>query len=137
FDQAKALLQTLAAGEKAATSVATAQTKLAELYFVKRDFGAAEKVVNEVLSKDRRNLTALKLRSTIRLAEGRTDDAIADLREALNDQPKSPELLLLMAQAYERSSKIELADRQYNDAIKSSNYNPTVGLMYVAFLQRT
>ena len=41
-----------------------------------------------------------------------------------------------MAVAYERSGKGELADRQYADALKSSNFNPDVVLRYVAFLQR-
>lgn len=137
FDQAKNLLQTLISSEKSAANVATARTELAQLYFIRKDFDSAEKAVNEVLTKDRRNLNALKLRSAIRMNEGQIDNAIADLREALNDQPKAPDLLLSMAQAYERGGKVELADRQYNDAIKASNYNPTVGLAYVAFLQRT
>ena len=42
----------------------------------------------------------------------------------------------LLATAYERSGKIELADKQYSDAMRASNFNPAVGLNYVAFLQR-
>ena len=64
------------------------------------------------------------------------DSAISDLREAINEQPKSADLLILLAAAYERSGKVELADRQYADAVKLSNSNPEVVLRYVAFLQR-
>ena len=71
----------------------------------------------------------------IRLQRNEFDNAISDLREALNNQPKAPQLLLLMASAYERSGKPELADRQYADATKSSGFDPAVALRYVAFLR--
>ena len=90
----------------------------------------------EILAKDRRNAGALRLRAAINIDKGQIDSAISDLREALNDQPKSPELLMLLAMAYERGGKNELADRQYADALKSSASNPDVALRYVAFLQR-
>jgi pentatricopeptide repeat protein len=78
----------------------------------------------------------LRLRAAIKIDQGKFDSAIADLREALNDQPRSADLLILMAAAYERSGKNELADRQYADALKASGLNPGVALRYVAFLQR-
>jgi tetratricopeptide (TPR) repeat protein len=113
-----------------------AQVKLAELYITKNDRAAAEPLIADILSKDRRNSGALRLRAALSIDKGQFDSAISDLREALNDQPKSVELLSLMAVAYERSGKGELADRQYADALKSSNANPDVVLRYVAFLQR-
>lgn len=113
-----------------------AQVKLAEVYIAKNDKAAAEPLIADILSKDRRNSGALRLRAALSIDKGQIDSAISDLREALNDQPKSVELLSLMAVAYERSGKAELADRQYADALKSSNSNPDVVLRYVAFLQR-
>ena len=44
--------------------------------------------------------------------------------------------MLLLAAAYERNGSIELADKQYADATKVSNFNAAVGLNYAAFLQR-
>lgn len=128
--------------QKLATTAATpdkklaAQVKLAEVYLAKNDKAAAEPLIAGILSKDRRNSGALRLRAAINIDKGQFDSAISDLREALNDQPKSVDLLSLMAVAYERSGKGELADRQYADALKSSNSNPDVALRYVAFLQR-
>ena len=78
----------------------------------------------------------MKLRATIRIDRGQYNDAISDLREALNNQPKSADLLLLMATAYERSGKNELVERQYADALKSSNFDSNVGLRCVDYLQR-
>lgn len=113
-----------------------AQVRLAEILIARGDKGEAQSLVAEVIAKDRRNLGALRLRAALALDKGQTDNAIADLREALNDQPKSPELLLALALAYEQGGKQELADRQYADALKNSNFNPDVALRYVAFLQR-
>jgi cellulose synthase operon protein C len=97
---------------------------------------AAEPLVAEIIEKDRRNVGALKLRAVMKLDKGQIDGAISDVREALNDQPKSPELLMLLALAYEKNEKNELADRQYADALKSSGSNPDIAIRYVAFLQR-
>lgn len=112
------------------------QVRLAEMLVAKGDKAAAEPLISEVLAKDRRNSGGLRLRAALSLDKGQTDSAIADLREALNDQPKSPELLLALALAYEQGGKPELADRQYADALKNSNLNVEVALRYVGFLQR-
>lgn len=96
----------------------------------------ADKLVSEVLSKDGRNTNALKLRAVIRVDRGQLEAAIADLRQALNDQPRATDLMLLLATAYERSGSIELAEKEYADATRASNYDPNVGLNFVAFLRR-
>jgi len=129
-------LQSLANKETNADHKLVTESKLAEIYVAKSNFAAAEPLIAEILKTDRRNTTGLRLRATIRIEQRQFDDAIADLREALNDQPKSADLLILMAQAFERSGKNELADRQYADALKASGQNPNIALQYVAFLQR-
>lgn len=134
--EATGKLQALAESAPSAEKKAVAQIKLAELYVGRGNAAAAEPIVAEVLSKDRRNAGALRLRAAINIDRGRFDNAISDLREALNDQPKSSDLLVLLATAYERAGKPELAERQYADALKSSNQSPDMTLRYVAFLQR-
>ena len=135
-DDAVQALQKLASTAATPDKKLAAQVKLAEVYVAKNDRAAAEPLIADTLAKDRRNAGALRLRAAISIDKGQFDSAISDLREALNDQPKSVDLLSLMAVAYERSGKGELADRQYADALKSSNLNPDVVLRYVAFLQR-
>lgn len=134
--EATQALQSLAASAAAPDKKLAAQVKLAEMHVNKANLAGAEPLISEILEKDRRNATALRLRAAINIDKGQIDSAISDLREALNDQPKSYELLMLLAVAYERGGKNELADRQYADALKSSNLNPAVALRYVAFLQR-
>ncbi|MBT1515621.1 tetratricopeptide repeat protein [Bradyrhizobium sp. SRL28] len=135
-DDAMQVLQKLTTTAATPDKKLAAQVKLAEVYIAKNDKAAAEPLIADILSKDRRNSGALRLRAALGIDKAQFDSAISDLREALNDQPKSVELLSLMAVAYERSGKAELADRQYADALKSSNSNPDVVLRYVAFLQR-
>ena len=130
-----ALLDTLIKTSTTPEHVLAAKVRLAEIDVSRNDFPAAEPIIEDILAKDRRNTGGLRLRAVIRLERGQFDNAIADLREALNDQAKSPDLLLLMATAYERSGKPELADRQYADALKSSGLAPTAGLRYVTYLR--
>jgi cellulose synthase operon protein C len=113
-----------------------AQSKLAEMYVNKANFAAAGPIVAEILQKDAHNTVGLRLRAAAKVDRGDYEGAIADLRLALNDQPKSVDLLMLIGVAYERSGKNELANRQYADALKASNFNPDMTLRYVAFLQR-
>src|SRR5450631_2382413 len=115
--------------------VLAAKVKLAEISISRREFSAAEPIIADVLQKDNHNTGALKLRAMIDLEKSEFDGAISDLREALNNQPKSSELLLLLANAYQRSGKPELAERQFADAVKSSNWAPAVSLQYVGYLQ--
>ena len=134
--EATELLQTLANTGSTSERKVSAQVRLAGLYLSKGNAAAAEPIIAGILEKDRKNVGALRLRAAINIDKGQIDAAVSDLREALNEQPKSSELLMLLAVAYERGGKNELADRQYADALKSSASNPDVALQYVAFLQR-
>ena len=88
---------------------------------------AAEAIVSEILRKDSRNTDCLKVRASIRIVRGQLESAITDLQQALNDQPRSTELMLLLALAYERSGSMALAEKQYADAVRISNFNPSCG----------
>ena len=72
----------------------------------------------------------------MRLDAGQLDLAIADLRQALNDQPRATDLMVMLAIAYEKSGTVDLAEKEFADAMRVSNFDPTVSLGYVAFLQR-
>lgn len=134
---AELLLEKLAAEPNtSAERTLLAQAKLAEIYLGSKKVDAAESLLAKVLEKDQRNATALRLRATIQMDRGKFDGAIADLRQALNDHPRSADLMTLLAIAYERSGSMELADKQFADAARVSNFDATVGLNYVAFLRR-
>ena len=130
------LLEHLISSARSSEDALTARAVLAEIYLTKNNAAAAEPLVTEILRADARNINGLRLRALIHLDRSQIDDAIADLRSALNDQPRSPELLATLAIAYERSGSIELADKAFFDATKASNFLPEVGLNYIAFLRR-
>lgn len=113
-----------------------AKIELAQLYLRQKNSEAAEKIVDGILKDDARNVDALKLRAVIHLNRNQIDGAISDAREALNDQPNAPDVMLLLATAYERGGSIDLAGKEYLAAAKTSNFAPNIGLAYVAFLQR-
>jgi tetratricopeptide (TPR) repeat protein len=134
-DSIKLLQQLVAAGGPTENTLVAKDT-LAAIYLGRNDIAAAEPLINQVLAADSRNTTGLRLRASIRLIHGQVDDAIVDLRSALNDQPHSPELLAGLAAAYERNGSIDLAGKAYFDAMKASGYSPVAGLGYVTFLER-
>ena len=122
--------------QRSPEDILAAQVKLAQIQFQQKKFDRAEELVSSILRKDSRNIDGLKLRASIRLQQGQLDVAIADLRQALDDQPRSSDLMVLLANAYERSGSMELAEKQYADAAKTSGFDVGVSLNYVAFLRR-
>ena len=132
----KQLLESLIKAGSSPEHVRTAKIALAQMYLSKRNFDLAETQVTDVLRNDPHNVSALKLRASIHLERAQLDSAIADLLEALNYQPRSTDLMTLLATAYERSGLIELADKQFADATKASDFDANIGLEYIAFLQR-
>lgn len=129
--QLKALI-----GDAPTNDAIPAQTALAEYYFKQKNLDAADKVASQILQEDGRNPEGLKMRAAVLIQRGHVDDAIETLREALNDQPQATDLMTLLASAYEASGSIDLADREFAEALRVSNLNPVVGLSYAGFLRR-
>ncbi len=136
FDSSVDQLKVLISKASSPENVLTAQIRLAELYLAKKQVEPAEALVSDILRKDNRNNSGLRLRAVIHMDRGELEPAISDLRQALNDQPRSPELMLLLATAYERSGSIELSEKEFADAMRAANFAPNVGLSYVTFLLR-
>jgi tetratricopeptide (TPR) repeat protein len=132
----KQLLENLISAGDSSEHVRTARIALAQMYLSKRNFDPAETLTTDILQEDPHNVSALKLRASIHLERAQLDAAIADLLDALNYQPRSTDLMSLLATAYERNGLIELADKQFADATRASDFDANVGLEYVAFLER-
>lgn len=130
------LLENLINAQISIEQVRAAKIALAQMYLSKGDFDQAETPATDILRDDPHNVPALKLRASIRMQRAQLDPAIADLLNALNYQPRSTDLMLLLATAYERSGLIELADKQLADATRSSDLDANIGLEYAGFLLR-
>ena len=96
IDDSIRLLESLSDSDSSENAI-KAKIKLAELDLRQKNMDAADKIIADVLTKDSRNVDALKLRASIRLGRDQFEAAISDLREALNDQPRSTELMLMLA----------------------------------------
>ena len=136
FTESSQLLEKLISSAASPADANAARVKLAAMQLSRKNIPAAEALIADILRADSHNTDGLKLRASIRIDRGQLDDAIADLRQALNDQPQSPELMTMLALAYERSGSIDLAEKQLSNATRTSGYAPTIGLNYVAFLTR-
>jgi cellulose synthase operon protein C len=136
FADSRKLLETLAGDASSPAHALAAKIKLAEMYLTSKDLDAAGSIVSKILQDDSSNVNALKIRALIRMERGQVEPAISDLLKALDAQPTSTELMMLLATAYERVGSIELAENEYADALRASNFNAGVGLSYAAFLQR-
>lgn len=134
--EAAELLKKLIKSPATPQNAVIAQIKLAQLQASVRKFDEANAIVADILNKDNRNVDALKLRGGLKLERGQFDEAIADLRAVLNDQPRAADVMLLLATAYERTGSIELAEKQYADATNVSGFSSQPGLQYVGFLRR-
>ena len=130
------LLATIAKSAPTTDQAIAAKIRLAELNLAQKNVDAADALVKDILQKDARNTNGLRLRALIHMEHGQLEQAISDLREAIADQPRSTELMQLLATVYERNGSIELAEKQFADALRTSNYDPSVGLSYIAFLRR-
>jgi tetratricopeptide (TPR) repeat protein len=130
------LLEKLISADNSARHVTSAKLALAQTYLSKGNLDPAERLTAEMLRDDPHNVSALKLRASLRLERSQVDAAVTDLLEALNYQPRATDLMILLATAYERSGLIELADKQFADATRTSGWDEKVVLEYAAFLQR-
>jgi len=97
---------------------------------------AARAIVTEILAVDRSNVAALKMQAGWSIAEDQPDAAIANLRTALSQAPRDPEILMLMATAYERTGFPELAGERLALAVEVSGAAPIPTLRYARFLIR-
>ncbi len=90
--------------------------------------------VEEILAEDQSNVAALKLRAGWLIEDDKPGDAILALREALNQAPRDPEILTLMANAHMRDGSRELAGERLSLAVEVSQRAPAESLRYAKFL---
>lgn len=96
----------------------------------------ARALVEEVLAEDSSNVEALKMRAGWLIADDKPGDAILDLRNALNQNPRDPAILTLMAAAHERDGSLDLAGERLALAVEVSGSGPEESLRYAQFLQQ-
>jgi tetratricopeptide (TPR) repeat protein len=90
--------------------------------------------VEEVLAEDDRNASALKMQANWLIDSDETDGAIASLRIAIEEEPEDEQALGLMARAYTRAGRPELARDYLALAVDASNNAPAQTIVYARIL---
>lgn len=97
---------------------------------------AASAEVETVLAADPSHVEALKLRAKWKIAADQPGEAIIDLRTALNQDPRDPGILTLMAEAHLREGSPELAGERLAFAVEASGARAEESMLYARFLMQ-
>jgi len=109
----------------------------AYILYTSGDQTTASETLDVVLSDDPDHIEGLKLRATFAIDDDRPDDAITDLRAALGLKARDPSILMLLAQAHERSGSVGLAQDRLALAVQASGAGVVESLTYADLLIRT
>ncbi len=134
-DKALPLLQPLTKSDDLSI-VSRAKNKLALLYLVNGEPDKAEQLVEEILEEDGNNTEALIKRASFQIEREEYDDAIANLRTAINNEPDSIQAMMLMSSAFERQDNIDFARSELTKAFETSGKRAQVANAYAKFLAR-
>ena len=114
------------------------ESKLTLADLLRRTGATAEATTlfTEVLEEDSENVEGLRLRALNALDEDRPEDAISDLRAALNNDPQNAQLMTILATAHERNGSPGLALERLAQATKASSYATDEVIRYANFLNK-
>lgn len=96
----------------------------------------ARALVEQVLKQDKGQLDAVKMKAAWLIQGDSPDDAITLLRDALGAHPNDPEVMTLMAQAYQRTGNHALMGDMLSQAVDASNKAPAESIRYADYLIR-
>ena len=137
-DKAIADLEKLVAettDEDAVDQVNNVKVALARMQISEGNEVGARRLIEEVLAADTSQVEALKMRANWEIAADEADAAIASLRTALDQSPQDHVAMTLMAQAYTRAGRRELARDYLSLAVEASGNAPAESLRYARLLR--
>lgn len=94
---------------------------------------AAQALLEEVLQSDPTNVDALMLRAAWRIQNQAHGEAITDLRTALDQDPRNPDILILLAEAHQKLGNVALAEQRLARAVEVSGAAARETLMFAQF----
>ncbi|MCA8883643.1 MAG: tetratricopeptide repeat protein [Rhodobacteraceae bacterium] len=110
------------------------KTTLARMLLADGDKLRAQALVGEVLAEDPGDQAALKMKAAWLIEDDQVRDAVLALRTALDQAPRDPETITLLARAYERGGNRELMADSLALAFEASNAAPAESLRYASYL---
>lgn len=113
-----------------------AKNRIAGDLLQRRDNAQAKAIIDEILEADSGNTEALIKRAGVRIDDEDFDNAIVDLRTALNNEPDSYEAMVMMSVAFERQDNIAFAQAELAKAFDASERAPRIANYFARFLIR-
>ena len=136
-DAAYALLDSMMSREDQTGPVVEARLLLGQFKAREGKFEEALQAANSVLAADRKNAIALGLLAAIHSEQGEHEQAVIDVRAAMNESPRNAKLRRLAARIYERNGNNDLAMESLATTVVLSGYDPDYAQEYAAALRRT
>jgi tetratricopeptide (TPR) repeat protein len=133
-DEAIAALRGLTEGVEPSNEVRDIQAVLAQMLEATGDTDGRDALVETILAGDPQHVEALKLRARRLVAADQPEQAIRDLRTALTQAPRDPEIMTIMAMAHEREGATELMGERLAMAVEVSDRAPAESLRYARYL---
>jgi cellulose synthase operon protein C len=133
-DGAIAEMEALLDDVKDADEARSVRVALARMKLAVGDSDGARALVDDVLAEDSGNVEAIKLKATWQIMDDDASDAVAILRDAVDQNPRDASLLTLMAQAYERDGQRDLMRDTLAQAVEASGRAPAESLRYAQLL---
>ncbi len=94
----------------------------------------SQTLIDEVLVEDATNVEAVKRKANWLIDADETSEAILMLRGALEQAPRDPNILTILARAHEREGNQDLVGEMLSLALDASNGAPTESIRYSSFL---
>jgi tetratricopeptide (TPR) repeat protein len=114
-DDALKVLEPLAGTKETS---AAAQTRIASIKYSKRDGVEAQKIISDVLKRDPKNVAALLVNADILNGQGKTDEAIGQLRFATAANPGSDRAHFRLGQLLRAKGLTDEAMAEFNEVLK-------------------
>lgn len=133
-DAAMAELQDLLEGNASAEVARRIKIALAKMYLTTDNPVGSQALIEEVLAEDPTEIEALKMRAVWLTQDDKPDEALVQLRLALDQAPNDPATLTLMAQAHDRAGNKELSGEMLSLAVEASGNAPEESMRYATYL---
>lgn len=133
-DEAVTQLQALVSRSEPGQETDRYKVTLAKMLAATANEVGARKLIEEVLARDPGQGDALKMSAAWLIEGDRTDEALAALRQALDQEPEDAEAMTLMARAHERSGNQQLAQDLLALAVEASGNAPAESVRYARLL---
>lgn len=120
----------------ALSEILRTKNEMAALRLLEGNRPAAEKIISEILAADIADPDALIKRAGLKVADGKADEAINDLRIVTEGHPESTPARLLMAAALEQKGEFAFAESEYAQAVQNSKSGAQASNLFAKFLVR-